>query len=386
LSYSFEYKDPIIYQFRSGKSDDAFVPFVGIPYKVTNNSILLDEIPVRDRGVQVVDTSATPIKTYYEIKSGRPNEFQYIVNYTTGIVKFNHLVEGKTLNFSYFGRGIAYIPASRVWSKEQGGNVTETLENLIDSGKQAIEGLSLIEDAVKNANETVENAQTVIDNLKYIDEYNDETSYIPNNIVSFEGSSFMNINASTGISPTNEAHWKPMGIKGDVGPDGPQGPEGPQGNQGVQGEPGVSDHTHTNLNVLNKLSENGSGNLTFDGVTIGSPGSSSISIKQITKLSVVPNQVEEINIPQTILFNFLPVEVLKFIPGDENVITNIYTFSNSEQDDFISNPTVDFDGVMKQKTSYSYVMTDNGELGDGHLWTYTMDISQFKEIINLEVV
>lgn len=67
-----------------------------------------------------------------------------------------------------------------------------------------------------------------------------------------------------------------------------------------------------------------------------------------------------IPIPATDSFKRIPVEVLKLIPGKDNVIKTLVTFDNSDKDDFLPNEYVEFDGTMKLKTDYLFSMTDNG--------------------------
>jgi hypothetical protein len=125
--------DPIIFQLRSGKQGDSYASFTNIPYEVVDGVILLQEIPDQRNKVQIKDTSVTPNVSYGEIPSGVPSSLQYIVDYSTGIVKFNSAAEGKTLVATFVGKGIALLPSSRIWTQQSNGNVVDTLQNLIDN-------------------------------------------------------------------------------------------------------------------------------------------------------------------------------------------------------------------------------------------------------------
>lgn len=85
--------------------------------------------------------------------------------------------------------------------------------------------------AINNANTAATNAQNVADRTVHKGAYNSATSYMPNNIVSYNGSSYMNIIACTNVLPTDTSKWQLIGQKGD---------QGIQGIQGIQGARGVN--------------------------------------------------------------------------------------------------------------------------------------------------
>jgi hypothetical protein len=79
------------------------------------------------------------------------------------------------------------------------------------------------------------------------EEYDPLKQYETNNRVAYEGSSYIALSSSVGITPgTDPAIWLCIVNKGDTGEQGPEGPEGPQGPQGdpgpqgPEGEPGVN--------------------------------------------------------------------------------------------------------------------------------------------------
>lgn len=80
------------------------------------------------------------------------------------------------------------------------------------------------------------NANNAVTNLVHKGEYNPIASYLARNIVSFDGSSYINIIPSTGISPTDNTHWKLIGKKGDTGLQGIQGVKGDKGDKGDTGK------------------------------------------------------------------------------------------------------------------------------------------------------
>lgn len=111
---------------------------------------------------------------------------------------------------------------------------------------------------------------------------------------------------------------------------------------------------------------------------------------QITKLGVVATpeapKIIEIEIEETLDFNRgTPIEVLKFIPGEQNVVTTLCEFDNADASDFEPDPMVEFDGTMHLKTQHVIPMKDEGLLGEGRLWSAPIDLSQFKVIEKIEV-
>lgn len=68
------------------------------------------------------------------------------------------------------------------------------------------------------------------------------TTYAVRDAVDRNGSSFIAVQASTGVDPetdTSNIYWDHLAIEGQLGPQGPRGVAGPAGPQGLQGEAGV---------------------------------------------------------------------------------------------------------------------------------------------------
>ena len=67
------------------------------------------------------------------------------------------------------------------------------------------------------------------------------TAYVLHDAVDRNGSSFIAVQASTGVDPetdTTKTYWDDLAIEGQLGPQGPRGIEGPPGARGLQGVPG----------------------------------------------------------------------------------------------------------------------------------------------------
>jgi hypothetical protein len=100
----------------------------------------------------------------------------------------------------------------------------------------------------------------------------------------------------------------------------------------------------------------------------------SLQMNQITKLGVTASSSEPkeiiLDIPQTFNFDRPPIEVLKFVSGNDNILKTLIDFDNSDEDDFENNNFVEFDGTMHLKTKFKKNMIDQGELVN-----YTSDLN-----------
>jgi len=80
--------------------------------------------------------------------------------------------------------------------------------------------------ATTNAETATTNANNAVNQLNHKGAYSSTTTYQPRNIVTYNGSSYMNIVSSTGILPTNLNNWQLIGSKGDKGDKGDTGQTG----------------------------------------------------------------------------------------------------------------------------------------------------------------
>ena len=69
--------------------------------------------------------------------------------------------------------------------------------------------------------------------------YNNVIAYVTGDSVSYNGSSYVAVQATTGNLPTDTTFWQLLASKGDTGAQGIQGIQGLQGDQGIQGIPGI---------------------------------------------------------------------------------------------------------------------------------------------------
>ena len=118
-------------------------------------------------------------------------------------------------------------------------------ENAADAANTLVESA---ETALGTVQSTLEESQTMLESLQEQDEalmqweeYDNTKSYSPPAKVVSDGSSYLNIKSSTGISPPDAEHWLLIAAKGDKGQKGDKGNPGEKGEtgaQGVQGPPG----------------------------------------------------------------------------------------------------------------------------------------------------
>lgn len=123
--------------------------------QVFNGKIGLEEIPDSYRRVTIDGMIEV------NLDESISDTFHYKVDYANGIVFFHPSKELQNISISrYYGRGMFYIPSSRIWTRIDGlGNVVSTLA---DMEGNLVEISAQIEDIGNMAS----NAQSTIDSLK----------------------------------------------------------------------------------------------------------------------------------------------------------------------------------------------------------------------------
>lgn len=161
-----EYVDPNITLWRKNTPDD--------PYKfrtdylpVINGKVTLLEIPSETHKVQVPGFTEISRETFRKKAKLEVNEIY--VDYSMGIVQFNPAHEGKTFSFTYYGKGLVLIPASRVYAMVQRNpDVVVTLQDYIDELKQYTNNLNIklieVNNTINNALQAIHNANIATDN------------------------------------------------------------------------------------------------------------------------------------------------------------------------------------------------------------------------------
>src|SRR5207253_2017971 len=74
--------------------------------------------------------------------------------------------------------------------------------------------------------------------LNFKGEWNTSISYITDDSVSYNGSSWIAKQANSGSTPAEDADWTIVALKGDSGATGATGPQGSKGDTGANGATG----------------------------------------------------------------------------------------------------------------------------------------------------
>lgn len=163
-----------------------------------NNEAAVQQIPDSYQRVQLTDSSGTAMSEVQEGETIGSNQFY--VDYTTGFVRFSKdTPDGSVFTAHFFGRGIILYPANRVISNSNNPDVYQNLQEIIDNGQSAI------------------NAANVVADLEYKGDYSSSISYKKNNLVLYQGTTYICIQDSVGNNaPTNTAYWSVFAQAGDM--------------------------------------------------------------------------------------------------------------------------------------------------------------------------
>lgn len=140
--------------------------------------------------------------------------------------------------------------------------------------------------------------------------------------------------------------------------------------------------TYTSLDARLDNLPAGSGG---SGGSGGGGGGGSIAVKQTAKLNVIAPYEQFIDVTASADYAFLPVEVLKFVPGESNQVMGVYNFDNTDAANFEESPTVLFNGEMSLPSTHLVALKSEGVLGDGMLYACTIDLALFRSVAAIEV-
>lgn len=106
-------------------------------------------------------------------------------------------------------------------------------------------------------------AKQILGKIAYISkgEYSDLKNYEINDVVTYQGSSYVSLKDTQGNLPTDENHWMLLASKGEQGKQGKKGETGDPGPQGVQGIQGPQGETYVLTDddkntIKNEITEN----------------------------------------------------------------------------------------------------------------------------------
>lgn len=165
-------KDPaILIERRLGTLESPFVDMNETLTINTDGKAILSEIPLKYERVQAyytvkeaIDDPPTPAQReqWYEIEDGLPATNQFKVDYINKIVTFNIVHAGKQVNLVYKGTGNHYYSVSSIYTEQNDGHVTQTLEELTlgaaealknESSREANESNRKTSEVIRNSNE-----------------------------------------------------------------------------------------------------------------------------------------------------------------------------------------------------------------------------------------
>jgi len=101
-------------------------------YSIYSNRLVLNQIPDDYDGVSIShgSTQLTEIKNQAKVLA----EDEFYVDYSTGMVFFNPILDKATVNvIEYSGIGYISYPADRIYTKLEGGTISKTLGDIIDT-------------------------------------------------------------------------------------------------------------------------------------------------------------------------------------------------------------------------------------------------------------
>ncbi|MFC8688137.1 hypothetical protein [Brevibacillus porteri] len=154
-----QYNDSVRILWRKGDIQDPFVDKTE-SLKIINNRIVLSEIPTEFH--RVIINGYTEIDQRKPAAKKIPDEKDFIVNYSNGIIDFHASQEGKTVVAIYKGRGMIQYPASRIWAHYPNPDAVLNLQQIIEISHQRIEEIIRVTNeaikATNNANIAAEGA------------------------------------------------------------------------------------------------------------------------------------------------------------------------------------------------------------------------------------
>lgn len=125
----------------------------------------------------------------------------------------------------------------------------------------------------------------------------------------------------------------------------------------------------------------------WEQISSSGGGGSNADYKQITKLNITAPKNELIPINVTNTFAKAPLEILKFVDGENDVVVTVCDFDNSDSTDFESNEYLIFDGDMSLKTIYDIAVGTPTKLTKGYCSiTDNIDMSVYKVIDEMGVI
>lgn len=114
-----------------------------------HHAVQLSQVPDEKHRMVIVDDLNNELIEVFNMDEIKENN--YYINYTSSIVYFHPSKANKIYIFNYFGLGLEMVGASRIYDETTwtGEFIIRTIQEIIDKGRECIEALNTIGDAVK---------------------------------------------------------------------------------------------------------------------------------------------------------------------------------------------------------------------------------------------
>ncbi|WP_346938204.1 hypothetical protein [uncultured Clostridium sp.] len=114
-----------------------------------HHAVQLSQVPDEKYRMVVVDDLGNELIEVFNMDEIKENN--YYINYTSSVVYFHPSKANKIYIFNYFGLGLEMVGASRIYDESSinGQFIVKTIQEIIDKGRECINALNTIGDAVK---------------------------------------------------------------------------------------------------------------------------------------------------------------------------------------------------------------------------------------------
>lgn len=153
----YEGSPAVVIERRKGTPDSPFSNMNETLVVTGDGKVLLSEIPNELNRVIVTSEDNA---TWYEITEGQIPENGFKVDYINKLVTFNTIHVGRQLHFKYLGEGNHYYSVNSIYTKLEEKSVVETLGDIIDGGKDALDALGSLNEKLIEVTEATNNAIT----------------------------------------------------------------------------------------------------------------------------------------------------------------------------------------------------------------------------------
>lgn len=171
------YLDPIINMYNKDENGNIIkISITNEQHQIVNGKIVLNQIPDPFDKVQIAGMYEIP----YNQNITSNNLFK--VDYSMGVIDFSTTLNGNTISCKYSGVKVFYFPSARIWTKLSSDErtVESTFQDFIDS----------------------------INTYQFIGDYDNSISYVSNQQVFYNGSTYIAIQDTNGHLPTDENYWR----------------------------------------------------------------------------------------------------------------------------------------------------------------------------------